>query len=95
MRRQPEEFSFHADKSTQHPGEEVRIEGRDEAVPNPLCEFSLRPVSHTYRGQKVLSRDNFLPMKQERAMWFSQFKDNHLLYQCIQQICASIRQTLK
>jgi hypothetical protein len=34
MRRQPEEFSFHAEKSTQHPGEEIRIDGREEAVRN-------------------------------------------------------------
>jgi hypothetical protein len=34
MRQQPEEFSFHAEKSTQHPGEEICIEGREEAERN-------------------------------------------------------------
>jgi hypothetical protein len=29
MRRKPEELSFHAEKSTQNPGKEIRIEGRE------------------------------------------------------------------
>jgi hypothetical protein len=36
MRRQPDEFSFHAEKSAQYPGEETSIEGLVEAARNLL-----------------------------------------------------------
>jgi hypothetical protein len=60
MRRQPEEFSFHAEKSTQHPGEEICIEGREEAGRNLLSFFlAYRPPGFPYANSLLDS--HFIP----------------------------------